>query len=207
MWASRWDTLFCLLCLLCPSPTNGCTTWHDLQPREIKKLPHTIDVRAKNSRDGYLFITLVPKNNNRSEEIIQSSSHYSVYLFCTDYYKCGYKMQKDSNCMMNKTFLKTDFEKFRVEGDNLEFCDRDDKPEGDGEDNKCEGNSDEDKPEGDGEENKSEGDGEDDKPEIWVLALVAVGVAVTVASISVLVWSLCRACKSEHKLDGAGGTE
>lgn len=85
-------------------------------------------------------------------------------------------MEQQGEIVAHETYLKmTDFEKFMVEGHNLEWS-----PE------PCIDT---------GKEN--EGGYEDTSdPPLWALALVAAGVAVTVASVSVFVWSLCGTCKS-----------
>lgn len=186
MRASRWAILSCLLCLAAASPTSGCS-WQYLHKQEVTKVPSQIDVRSKNGNSGELHVTLVLQNGLKSVPHATkiSSQHHSVALHCEET-KCCFEVRQNNTIINNGSNLATDgFKKFEVTGDNLEWCRNTvGKPKDGGDDGD---NS-------DGNEEES-----DKKPPLWVLALVAAGVAVTVASISVFVWTLCRACKGEGR--------
>lgn len=192
MRASRWAVLCCLLCLAaCSSSSSSASTcsWQKLHEEEFTTQPHQITVRAtEDGQGGNMTVRVVQKDDSKTSSskviTIPSSSLHTLNLSCIDT-SCGFQLRPDKRNQSKQYLVMSGFKKFKVKGDgNMEWSkgnctETDDKTEG------TNGNS------------QTSAD-DDDGPELWVLALIAAGVAVTVASISVFVWSLCGTCRSER---------
>lgn len=177
MWllSLLWPLVGCPLCLAARAEASSTQcSWQDLQRKEFLDVSQKIQIRAEQGK-GELTVRFSEAADTGLVKTIEHPDSYTLSMACSEDNSCNYKLYKSGQIVNNKTALVLGGpEKFIVEGQNLEWSQNCAEPE---------------KETGD-----DTGSDKVNHP-IWVLALVASGVAVTVVAVGILTWSICTTCR------------
>ena len=174
-----WPLVGCLLFLAASSAefSSSQCDWKDLE--KMKFSPRTIQLRTKNQEEGKLTLEIQSIGKSITESL-EHSCLYTLNMICANQY-CHFILLNDNSAKIsNSTTIFTESEIFLVDGKNLEWspdcAEGKDQPASDG-----------------GDADKDEGG--KSATSIWILALIALGVAVTVVAVGILTWSIFSLCR------------